>query len=658
MIRQIFTIFLTFFLFSKTYSQEFEFGKITYDDLNFDRNVIDSNANAVVLREEGRSSFVVDDYTNQPRLIHEYHVVIKIFNKEGFDKANFVVPTSKYSSQSEDYFTSVKGTTYNLENGKIIRTDLDKSKVFKEKKSENINLNKFTLPNIKEGSIIEVTYTINYYNYFNFKTWVFQDDIPKVASKYIAVIPASFDYNVVLRGFYKLTDQKSERLADCIFLGGARMDCSKLIYTMQNIPAFIEEDYMTAANNFKSAIYYELASIRYPNGNIKNFSKEWKDVDIELMNEKTFGGQIKNKELFKDIIPQITATANDNYTKAKLLYNYIAKQIKWNHYIGKYAQEGIEDALKKRSGNVADINLALIAALQAASIEAYPVILSTRDNGFPNPKFPVLSDFDYVIVLAKINGQDFLLDASEPLSPFGSIPIRCMNERGRVIYSKKSSEWIPLKSALTSITLYSFKGEITEQGHLKGNLEINYSGNKALNKRQEMKSFNSLEEYNEKMDEKLEKFNLKNHEIFNLDSIDNILIERFDIDVALPKNDQANYWILNPTLIDKTTKNPFNLMERTYPVDLGFLTQENYQVEIKIPETLEIADLPKKIALTLPEGSAKYRYMASFENGSFIFSQNTAFNKPIYDVDEYFHLKELLSKKIQQQKIDFKIQSK
>ncbi|ULT26410.1 DUF3857 domain-containing protein [Sphingobacterium sp. E70] len=105
----------------------------------------------------------------------------------------------------------MKAVTYNLENGQIIRTELENKKVFKENYSTYLDLNKFTLPNIKEGSIIEVSYRTLEQDLFNFKTWEFQDDIPKLQSQYIAIIPASFTYNVVLRGPYRLDDQKREK---------------------------------------------------------------------------------------------------------------------------------------------------------------------------------------------------------------------------------------------------------------------------------------------------------------------------------------------------------------------------------------------------------------------------------------------------------------
>lgn len=652
--RQFLTLFLIFSIYTNSIAQTFDFGKVSISD--FSKTDLDSNANAIVLNEFGRSSVFVDDYDNRIKLQHEYHVLIRINNKEGFKKANFEIPSYKRGSYIRDYFDELKAVTYNLENGRIEKTELENKKVFRENYSAYLDLNKFTLPNIKEGSIIEVSYRTLEQDLFNFKTWEFQDDIPKIQSQYIAIIPASFAYNVVLRGPYKLTDQKAEALKEYIFLDGLRMDCSKLTYTMKNIPAFVEEDYMTSPTNFKSAIYYELESIFYPStGSKKTFSKTWKDVDTDLMNEKAFGGQLKKTDLFKANLATIVSPTDTKLEKAKKIYNYINKQIKWNNYLGKYAESGIEKALEKRTGNIGDINLALVTALLAADLEAYPIILSTRRNGTPNALFPVLSDFDYVIACVDVDGVKYKLDASNSYLPFGELPLQCLNERGRIIYSKKSSDWFPLTVEESSDVSYVLEGALDEQAKIKGKLTISSRGNKAFLKRQHIAKFNSLEEYWEKLDEEMPNVTLTKSSIQNLEEIDQLLIEEFDVIVDVTKQMGQNILLLAPNVIDRISYNPFKAQERTYPVDMGFKSKTLYSVKLTIPDHYEIAEKPQNASLALPESTAKYRYVTQVNGNQLEILQSLAFNKPIFSVDEYFSLKELYSRIIQQQKLDIKL---
>src|SRR5690606_6593453 len=90
--------------------------------------------------------------------------------------------------------------------------------------------------------------------------------------------------------------------------------------------------------------------------------------------------------------------------KARAVYRMIQQRFKWNNYLGKYSEVGVKKAFENRTGNVGDINLSLVSALEGAGLDVEAVVLSTRDNGFVNKLYPVLSNFDYVI--AKVNVGD------------------------------------------------------------------------------------------------------------------------------------------------------------------------------------------------------------------------------------------------------------
>ncbi|MFM7428477.1 MAG: hypothetical protein ACKO1F_01115, partial [Flammeovirgaceae bacterium] len=90
--------------------------------------------------------------------------------------------------------------------------------------------------------------------------------------------PANYSYNASIKGFLKLCKNDSELVKDCFSYGSAKADCSLLKFGMINIPAFKEEEFMTAKSNFLSAINFELEQIRYFDGRVDKITKEWKDV--------------------------------------------------------------------------------------------------------------------------------------------------------------------------------------------------------------------------------------------------------------------------------------------------------------------------------------------------------------------------------------------
>ncbi|WP_257668259.1 DUF3857 domain-containing protein [Parapedobacter tibetensis] len=634
--------------------QDFEFGSVTADDVKLSKNDLDSFSNAAVLNEYGKAYMIYNDAKNITELIVEYHVRIKIFNRDGYKYANIVIPTYRDDSGNRvETLTEIKATTINIVNGRIVSIPLDKNQVFKENANKYLTNNKFTFPDLQDGSIVEYSYRLVSPHIFNFKTWYLQDDIPKVNSTFVASIPGMYTYNVILRGPYPLATQDAKLDRGCFRIAGRDIDCSRMTYGMRNIPAFVAEDYMTAPSNFKSAIYFELSDIYRLNGTNLKITKEWRDVDRELTSDGDFGGQMKRENVFKSLLPDILKSASDDLSKAKALYGYIQKNIKWNNYIGKYGEHGIKDALEDRSGNVGDINLALIAGLRAAGLDAEAAILSTRDNGVVNDIHPVLSDFNYVVAKVNIADDYYLLDASDPLLPFGLLPLRCINGKARVINLKNPSYWIELHASEKSTTDYTLTAELAPDGMLKGKMITRSRGYAAYNKRRAIAKYNTVAEYIEHIDEQMPRINIMDGEISGVDIVEQSLIESYEVEMKLYDNLNAREMFFNPFFINRLKSNPFNLDERTYPVDMGTASQERVQMTIKLPSTYEIKAKPNDYNLAIENKGGRYLTQTNLVNGdTFTFSQLMALNQAIYSPESYFSLKEFFSRIIQHEKID------
>jgi len=644
-------LILSLLCFKTTDAQDFEYGKVIQGDLNLKNTVLDSNANAMVIREFGTSTIQVDEDQGRLYVYYKYHVKLKIFNKNGFESGNVVIPRRIYSD-NEDEVNELKATTSNFVNGKLAVYELDKKSIFNEKRNKYYMLTKFTMPNLAEGSIVEYSYSMKIYSIFNFKGWDFQSDIPKLYSEYVALIPALYTYNASIRGFLKLTANKAVINRECFRMHGRPYDCSELTYTMKNIPAFVEEEYMTAASNFKSAIYYELSEYYNDSGVKKAVTKTWKDVDAELMGDNSFGGQIKKKDIFKDLLPGILAQATDSLSKAEAVYNFIAKTIKHNRVGGMYSENTIKKALETHSGNIGDINLSLIACLNAAGLEADALILSTRENGTVNSLYPVISDFNYVVAKLNIGDRSYLLDASQPYLPFGLLPFNTMNGQGRVINFKKPSYWYNLKASQKDFTMYTLDAELTTDGKIKGTLTTATSGYAALYKRERIAAANSVDEFVEKLDESMPGIKILKHHISNVDSLTESLVEVYEIEMKVWDNTQFDKLFFNPFFIDRISKNPFNLNERTYPVDLGASKDIRISASIKLPANYTVTENPKNFSMALAENGGKYLFMTTTEDHVLTFSQLFQLSKPLYTSEEYLALKEFYSRIIQLQKTD------
>ena len=175
----------------------FPFGEVSPKALYMKHYDKDSSANAVVLKEFGRT--YIDNH-EENSLIHYYHIRIKILNEKGVDQANFSIPLYK-NARGKEILSDVKGSTFNPgeETARIRLKD-----IYTENKTRYMDVAKFTLPNAKAGSVIEVEYQLSSPFVYNFRQWDFQSDIPKVYSEYWAKIPANLEYHISLIGYCEL----------------------------------------------------------------------------------------------------------------------------------------------------------------------------------------------------------------------------------------------------------------------------------------------------------------------------------------------------------------------------------------------------------------------------------------------------------------------
>lgn len=645
----IFFILLPWYLVG----QDFAFGSITPEEIKLAKNDLDSFSNAAVLNEYGKAFMVYNEARGYTELIVDYHVRIKLFNRDGYRYADIELPAYRdESGERTDALLEIKAVTINIVDGRVVSIPLEKDRIYKENMSKYLTLTKFTFPDLQDGSIIEYSYRLISPHIFNFKTWHLQDDIPKINSLFEAIIPAVYTYNVTLRGPYPLTTQDAKLNRGAFRIAGRDIDCSHMTYGMRRIPAFVAEDYMTAASNFKSAIYFELSDIYRLNGANLKITKEWRNVDHELATDARFGGQMKRDQVFKSMLPQILEGTTDDLGKAKALYHYIQQNIKWNRYLGKYSENGFKDALEHRSGNTGDINLALIAGLSAAGLDAEAVILSTRDNGLVNDVHPVLSNFNYVVAKVNIGDNYYLLDATDPLLPFGLLPLHCINGKARVINLKKPSYWIEPTSSQKSTIRYTLMAELLPDGTLKGQLMSQSLGYAAHRKRRELADYNTVEEYMEHRNEQLPGFHMIACEIDGKEDLEVPLTERYEVEMKLYDSLVAETVFFNPFFLNRIGKNPFNLDERTYPVDLGAAREDRVVMTIKLPDGYVLRSKPEDCNLTLEDNGGRYVTQTLLAGNTFSFSQLLTLNHTTYPPESYFALKELFGRIIRQEKID------
>ena len=600
------SLLFTSFLSAQTTNYNTASEEVTKGDLLATNYELDSLANAVYIFEKG---FTEIDDDEDYDLVTQYVSKIKILNKDGIDAANIEIPLGKSESGKKVSIKDLEAHTYKLIDDKLVKRSLDPSKIY-TKDNKYYDLKSFALPDVEAGDVIYVSYKLISPFKFNFKTWYFQEDIPKMHTEFTSKIPGNYEYNKALYGDLKLDTFEEKLIENCISfnLNASMAGCVESFYVMNNVPAFKEEKYMTSRSNYESRLEFELKQITRLDGYEEKYTITWEDTDKEIKNSSNFGKQWRRDGLVEDILPESIKAMPNSLEKAKEIYHYVQQNYRWNEEYNIHSDMNLKDLMKEKTGNILEMNSLLHNLYASEEFEVYPVLASTRSNGFPKKVHPVLSDFNYFFIQLKIDNEEYLLDASDKNLDFGRLPYRALNSYARLMDFDNGSSWIDIQPKKFSKHIIRDSIKIAANGTATGTSTQVLSGYHALKYRKEIPSVEKEDIFND-LAKPQSYTQTKNIEFENLNDLEEDLVVNYELNNKSQKIDDVIYY--NPFNFKFVEENPFNLEKRNYPIDIGFKDAYTYSSVIQIPEGYSVAELPEQKAVRLPG-----------KGGSLLFSAN------------------------------------
>lgn len=651
------------------YSQnsKVKFGKISKEQLEADYCPIDSNAHAYYIFDHGFSYFQYattrvsdfDTYGSKKgfQLYHKRHFRIKILDNQGFGWADVKIPL--YKDTDEESIGTIKAFTYSMEEGKVVKSKLDKQDMFREETSKHWDQIKFAMPGVKEGSIIEIEYTIISDYYFNLREWAFQTSIPVLHSEYKVDIPEYFHYNQTQKGYFPFKTETSEKpkaitITHTSHKGGqslspsgrsdtytSKTDYRDKCYHFEatNIPAFPLEDFLRTERNYLTMIMFELESLQFPQQKPHLYSTTWETVDKRLDEHNDFGWALDRRGHLKDDVALLEVLGIEGADLVNLAFNTIRRKIAWNGLNALFINETLSKAYREGSGNSADVNLNLVALLDELGFESYPVVLSTQKHGIIHPAHPSISSFNYVIAMVRLEGSIYLMDATDPYSEINLLPVRCLNDKGRIIGSP-GHDWVNLMDYRPFLYSSTDRLVLTDSLTLSGTRDLALKDYGSYYYRKSIKGYSDLEAYEEKLDEQDPDVIIENLAVTGLDSGDNKLSLSYDLLSSNHVEGGADMLYFSPVLNPYFETNPFKLDKREYPVEFNYPYSIMQNYFITVPEGYSISELPKPMITKMPDNGARFTYNAVLSGQALMVSTALTIKKSQFLPVEYEILKQ------------------
>lgn len=628
----------------------FKFGKILPTEFETKVTGADSAASAVALFDIGKGYFEYNPKFDDFMYVFERHTRFKIIKKEGYDYGNLELQLYKQNS-GESKLSYMDAATYNMEDGKMITSKLNKDAKFTEKQDKNYTLQKFALPNVKEGSIVEYKYKITSDFIFTLRSWYFQRAVPTLYSEYDVTIPDYYKYKVNASGFLFLNPKRD--FTNQTFMIKNQMvqtQSLNLHYQVENIPGLKKENYITTMDDYVSKVGFELSAVTFPGQLYKEITSSWPKIVQNLKDDENFGSFINKRANTKALLKEIIKGETNADSVLLIIFDYIKNNIKWNKSHSIYTSEiNPKSIFEKKTGNSADINLCLINLLEEANITVSPVLLSTRDNG-AHPGFPMLTDFNNVIVRAEIGDKIMYLDAVDKDHGINLIAFENLNHQGLKVNLKDViAEWISLDEDELSTKSVNLLLTLSDDNKLSGKLYLRSTNYEALSRRDKYRSATNETDFLKDYKSGKPGLSIKNYELLSLDIPSEPLIESMDVVIDDNVEEAGNLAYFAPLLFERTKENPFKLEERKYPVDFAFPFEENYRITLEFPKGYLVEKMPKNEKISLPEDAASFTIIFAAEENKIFVSSKISVKKALFSPEEYLHLKELFKNIVRKQ---------
>lgn len=600
MIRKI-TIFIGCFFVSFLYSQQkfLNDPKISEEDLKSTQSKIEADAPAEVLY---RSVHFVIDYNGY--LTQEIVKRVKIFNKDNAGQyLDHEIAVYDNGRGDRETLSNLKAVTYNWEDGKKVTTKIERDEKYKSKEDKNFTITKFAYANVKNGSVVEYSYTL--YSPFLSSTprILIEEEIPVKYVEYVLDTPKPLGYSINYKGSVAPSHREASEKQ---MYGG---DYQTYRFAYEKLPAFKNEKFVLNNNNYKTGIKAELNSTLI-NNVFKSYSLSWKDIQKRLYEHDDFGLQLKKENLVKNVLPAAILDLPTKMEKANAILKFVQKNYTWNKEDEVFTDKGIKNLLTTKIGNTAEINLLLTMLLKSAGIDTDPVVLSTVKRGVLVAYSPSISQLNFVLASFTEKEKIYLLDGTSKLSEINMISPRALNHYG-ILMTKSDAKQINIFFPEVSKTVLSVDAKLTPEGTFQGRFTD-----------RDTKLYAMIANENYSDDEKAFVKTYHDEYKFPLTNLKQGLQDNNDFETSFDFTSDTfvdaigNKLVFNPLLFLYSQNHSYNQKEvRRAPLEFYSAYDRVKKVTITLPDNYVFENVPSSKKFRTDDSSIQYSYVVT-QNGN------------------------------------------
>ena len=569
--------------------------------------------------------------------ISTFHYIVKILNERG--KEDFSEAKIDYDSTYEKIELVYARTI--RPDGKVVEVGArhirDVSKYLNFPLYSNARVYIISFPEIAKGSVIEYEVKIYRSQLINKKDFAIgypvQASEPVISADFTLSVPA--ERKIKLKELNKEYDNFTAELKPQI-----KKEADNLVYAWRflNLPQVIPEPNMPPDIEINPTVL------------ISSF-ESWEDIYRWWW--KLAEDKIKADTAIKDKVKELTQGLSLAQEKARAVYNFCAKEIRYvavEYGDAGYEPHKAEDIFRNKYGDCKDQAILLVTMLKEAGFSAWPVLIPTRDCYNLDPEFPSML-FNHAIAAVELEGKIVFLDPTAETCPLGDLPQADQGRRVLLIKADRYGiEETPFYPAEHNLNKQSLKIKVNADESISAAKEILTYGVYGQAQRHWL-LHTTPELIEDALKEKIQGISigaeLQKYAIKNLNDL-NMPVE-LNYTFSGPEYfTSAGTLRIMPQLAHLDTSLVAN-DRRKYPLDFVTLDSEETALEISIPADFRLKFTPQNIT----EDNTWFKFSAqySWKGNTLYFRQEMQAKKSMVPESRYPEFKKIfesLAKKVKQ----------
>lgn len=315
--------------------------------------------------------------------------------------------------------------------------------------------------------------------------------------------------------------------------------------------------------------------------------------------------------------------------------------------------------LQRGYGDCKDKANLMRAMLKSLGIEAYPVVIYSKDATFVREEWASTGQFDHCIIAIRVSdatqaptiinhaklGRLLIFDATDPFTPVGDLPEHEQGSLALILAGENGTlSRMPVTPPEANKLDRQTELSLDAMGNLNGMIKERSIGQAAVYERAFKRSF-SPPEYNKRIEEWIVR-GISTARLSKITPTDRVSEGRFDLDVELTAPAYAQVMqnrmmIFKPAVVSRLNSLWLTEPKRVHPVILSSRAFSETSV-IKLPVGFVVDEMPDPVNLDTTFG--KYSTSYQVKDGALYFSRSLTINSAQIPVDKYATVKDFYIK--------------